>query len=57
MRRPTEWVHPAAMIRVLTGVPADSIGNPNLTVIALPDIGIALLGDRTIRNLMKDPHP
>ncbi len=45
------------MIRVLTGVPADSIGNPNLTVIALPDIGIALLGDRTIRNLMKDPHP
>lgn len=54
-RRPGEWAYPAAVIWALIGVIAANVEGPNLPVILLSCLGIALLGARVLLTLMKEP--
>ncbi|PID37278.1 MAG: hypothetical protein CSA70_12105 [Rhodobacterales bacterium] len=56
-RRPGEWAYPAAVIWALVGVLVDNLPGPNLPVIALTALGIALLGARIVLTLIKGALP
>ena len=55
-RRPQEWAYPGAIIWALIGVIIANASGPNLPVIFLSCLGIALLSVRTVLSLMKEPH-
>ncbi|WP_323786360.1 hypothetical protein [Thalassovita sp.] len=54
-RRPGEWAYPAAVVWALIGVIIANAGGPNLPVIFLSCLGVALLSVRILLTLMKEP--
>lgn len=54
-RRPTEWAYPASVVWALIGVIVANADGPNLPVIFLSCLGVALLSARVLLTFMKEP--